>query len=72
MYGERLKTARKNANLTLEQVGQMMNTTHATVSRYENEKRRVETETLKQFCIIYNVSADYILGLPENLPYPKR
>ena len=72
MYGEKLKTARKNAKLTLEQVAQIMNTTHATISRYENEKRKIEIETLKQFCIIYNISADYIIGLPEGMPYPKR
>ncbi len=70
MYGKRLRTARKRANMTLEQVAQILNTTYTTISRYENEKRRVDPATLHAFCSLYQVSADYLLGLPKNLPYP--
>ena len=69
MYGKRLQAARKNANMTLEQVAKLMNTTHATISRYEHEKRKVDPETMIEFCKIYNVSADYILGLPKDMPH---
>lgn len=71
MYGSRLKNARKNAGYTLEQVAEKLNTTHASISRYENEKRKIDPQTLIEFCKLYKVSSDYILGLPENLPYPK-
>lgn len=71
MYGKKLKEARKKSNLTLEQVAQRLHTTHATISRYENEKRKIDIDTLKQFCALYNISSDYIIGLPENMPYPK-
>lgn len=70
MYGNRLRDARKNANMTLEQVAQIMNTTHATISRYENERRKMDPETIIAFCKLYNVSANYILGLPKDLPHP--
>ena len=68
MYGQRLKEARLKANMTLEQVAKVMNTSHATISRYENKKRVMDIETLIAFCKLYNVSADYILdlNLPEN------
>lgn len=62
MFGERLRTARKSAHMTLEQVAQRMNTTYATISRYENERRKIDPDTLTEFCKLYNVSADYILG----------
>ena len=62
MYGQRLKMARKSAGMTLEEVAQKMNTTHTTISRYENEKRKIDPDTLMEFCRLYNVSADYILG----------
>lgn len=71
MYGKRLEKARKKANMTLTQVAQILSTTHSTISRYENKKRKIDPETLIAFCKLYNVSADYLLGLPENLPYPK-
>ncbi len=48
--------------MTLEQVAQRMNTTYATISRYENERRKIDPDTLTEFCKLYNVSADYILG----------
>ena len=27
---------------------------------------------LRMLCKYYNVSADYLLGLPRNMPYPKK
>lgn len=62
VYGQRLKEARKKKNLTLINVGIRLNTTHATISRYENEKLEPNINTLKELCKIYNVSADYIIG----------
>lgn len=63
MYGKRLKEARKNKNLTLVNVGMQLNTTHATISRYENGKLEPNLDTLKALCKLYKVSADYILGI---------
>ncbi|MBQ8684112.1 MAG: helix-turn-helix transcriptional regulator [Clostridia bacterium] len=56
--------------MTLEQVAQSMNTSYTTISRYENEKRQVDPAAMTAFCTLYQVSADYILGLPKDLPYP--
>lgn len=65
MYGERLKEARKRKKLTLINVGIRLNTTHATISRYENERLEPNIDTLKELCLLYNVSADYIIGLKD-------
>lgn len=65
MYGKRLREARKKAAMTLEQVAEIMNLTYTTISRYENEKRKMDPETLTAFCKLYQVSADYILGLSD-------
>ena len=65
MYGERLRQARKQKNLSQVSVGIMLNTTHATISRYENGKIEPNLDTLKALCKLYNVSADFILGLDE-------
>lgn len=72
MYGTNLRIARKNAKMTLEQVAETLNTTHSTISRYENDKRQMDPKTLAEFCKLYNVSADYILNLPYNLEHPER
>lgn len=70
MYGNRLRISRKKAQLTLQQVANRLNTTHATISRYENEKNKPDPETLAALCKLYKVSANYILGLERDLPYP--
>lgn len=71
MFGKNLRKARKKRNLTLINAALTLNTTHATLSRYENEKLEPNIEMLKQMCLLYNVSADYLIGLPENMPFPK-
>lgn len=40
-------------------------------SVYENGKQEFPTRHIKTLCLFYGVSADYILGLPDNLKYPK-
>lgn len=67
MYGERLRNARKKSGMTLVQVAMILNTTHATISRYENEILKIDPNTLAELCKLYKVSADYILGLPYDL-----
>lgn len=70
MCGERLRQARIKAGLTLTQVAVALFTSHTTISRYENDKRKVDPPTMLELCKLYNVSADYILGLPKDMPYP--
>lgn len=72
MYGQRLKEARKSKGLTLINVAMILNTTHATISRYENEKLEPSIETLKQLCKLYRVSSDYIIGLTNEKNIQKK
>ena len=37
-----------------------------TISRYENELREADYETLIKFADYFNVSVDYLLGRTEN------
>lgn len=71
MIGKRLCTARKKMNLTLTEVAERMNVSHTTISRYESGKRKTDPDTLITLCKLYNVSANYILGLPKDMPYPE-
>ncbi|MDE6156202.1 MAG: helix-turn-helix domain-containing protein, partial [Eubacterium sp.] len=38
----------------------------------ENGVANLKADDVVKLCKFYNVSADYILDLPENLEYPKR
>lgn len=66
LYGKKLREARKARGFTLIKVSLELNTSFETISRYENEKREPNLEMLKKLCVLYNVSADYIIGITDN------
>ncbi len=54
-----------------KEIAKLLGTTQQYYSEYENGKRPLPIEHLKTLCVFYNVSADYILGLSEKMPFPK-
>ncbi|MBR1383748.1 MAG: helix-turn-helix transcriptional regulator [Ruminococcus sp.] len=65
MYGQRLKEARKKKKLSQEKVAEILNISRSNITKYELETLEPNLQTLKELCIVYNVSADYIIGLTE-------
>lgn len=63
MIGNKLKEARKDMKLSQEEVAEKLNTARSNISKYENNILEPNLQTLKCFCEIYNISADYLLGL---------
>ena len=63
MFSEKLKEARKNKNLSQEQVAEILNIARSNISKYENGNLEPTIQTLKEFCKLYEVSADYLLEL---------
>lgn len=72
-YYQILKELREDREPKTSQkdIAKLLNTTQQYYSEYEKGKRPLPIEHLKTLCTFYNVSADYVLGLPQ-LPYPKR
>ncbi len=68
---ERLRGMREDRDLNQTQLGKFMHMSQRRVSRLETQDTTITAEDIKQYCLFFNVSADYILGLPD-LPYPKR
>ena len=71
IYNEILKDLREDKDLKQEDIAKVLNMKQQQYSNYEVGKRALPIEHLITLCKFYNVSADYILGLPD-LPYPKR
>ena len=61
--GKRLKEARKNLRLTQQQVAEKLFMTQQQYSRFENGIFELNYEQLIFLCNLYDVSADYLLGL---------
>lgn len=64
-FGERLKQLRIEKGLTLDQLKDQLETTKATLSRYENDKRDPKIEFANKAATFFGVSTDYILGVSD-------
>lgn len=63
--GARLKEARKNAGYTQSQVAKKLIMTQQQYSRFENGIFELNYDQLFFLCNLYDVSADFLLGLKE-------
>ena len=70
-YFERLKELREDRDLRQSDIASLLNVTPSCYGKYERGEYSIPTQALITLCRFYNVSANYILGLPP-LPYPKR
>ena len=68
---ERLKQLREDRDLTQENIATILKTTQQQIYKYEKGIQDMTTGRLKILCEYYGVSADYILGLPEGLAWPR-
>ena len=71
-FYERLKELRQDRDLTQTQVADILGTDQSYYSKYERGKHPMSIKDLVTLCKFYGVSADYILGLPEGLAWPRR
>ena len=68
-YTKKLRDLREDADKTQAEIAAILGTTQQYYANYETGKRPLPVERLHILCTYYKVSADYILGLPEGLPY---
>lgn len=52
-------------NLTIKEAAEKLGISPRTYSNYEQGKSKIPVKKLIEICLIYNVSADYILGLKK-------
>ena len=71
-FGEKLKFLREQQELNQTQLGNAVNMTQRKISYLENGKYEPGMDDLIALCSYFNVSADYFLGFPKNLPFPKK
>lgn len=65
MIGERLAEIRCDHGDTQASLAKKLHVTHFTVSSWEQEKSSPSHDMLVSICKLYQVSADYLLGLSD-------
>ncbi len=62
-FGDRLKSLRKQKNLTQEQLAKRLWVTKSIISAYESNSRFPSLDMLVKLSYTFNVSTDYLLGV---------
>ena len=70
-YYEKLRQAREDRDITQEQAAEIAQCKRKQISRYEQGKQDMTVQKFKKLCLLYGVSADYLLGLPRGLEWPR-
>ena len=70
-YNERIAWIRDCKNLTQKEVANYLGIKQQQYARYEKGVNAMPVTYLPKICEYLNISADYILGLPDNMPYPE-
>ena len=68
---QKIKELRIDKDLNQTEVAKILKTSQSYYSEYELEKRQLPVQHLKTLCEYYGVSADYVLGLPRGLAWPR-
>lgn len=63
---EKLRDLREDNDLTQEEVAKILGTSQTMYARYEREANELPLRHLKSLCELYNVSADFLLGLKQD------
>ena len=65
IFVKRLVELMENANMTQIELAQKIGTTNVTISRYISGERCPRIEIVAQIAKVFNVSIDYLLGVPN-------
>lgn len=68
---QKIKELRIDKDKSQADIAKILGTTQQYYGQYELEKRKIPAEHLATLCNYYGVSADYILGLPRGLSWPR-
>ena len=68
-FYERIRNAREDKDEKQETVAKYLGITRQQYGLYETGQREFKIIHIIKLCMYFNLSADYILGLPEGMPY---
>lgn len=70
-YNEKIQFIRESKNITQKEIAEHLKIKQQQYARYEKGINVMPITYLKDICLYLNVSADYIIGLPKKMEYPK-
>ena len=68
-FGEKIKNLREDRDLSQGELGEKTNMTQRKISYIENNKYEPSINDIRELCLFFGISADYLLDLP---PYNRK
>lgn len=65
-FGDKLRALRLEHGLTQQELADKIELVKGSISAYEQSRKYPSVEVLIKLCQIFNVSADYLLGLSDD------
>lgn len=65
--GEKIRNLREERNMTQTALGKALNMTQRKISYMEHNQYEPSIGDIKELCLFFEISADYLLGLSDNL-----
>ena len=65
MFSEKLKVVRKESGLNQKQVAEKLEISTTCYAGYEQGYRQPDLVTLRKICVLFDISADYLLELEK-------
>ncbi len=70
--GEKVRELREVKGISQKELGEALQMTQRKISYIENDKFEPGIDDIRALCLYFNISSDYLIGLPKNMPYPYR
>ena len=67
IYSERIRTLREDRDKTQSEIAMVLEKSQQGYAHLENDKAKISVDDLITLCKYYNVTADYILGLTDEI-----
>ena len=72
-YYQRIKNLREESERTQKEIAALLNMTQTNYAKIENGRIDISIDNLKKLCYLYQLSADYIIGITnEKKELPKK
>ena len=69
-YVDRLTALRVDNDISQRAIAEVLGCQQSAISKFETRKTKYSIEDLMKLCEYYQISADYVLGLSRDMPYP--
>lgn len=71
MYQDRIRAAREDADESQRAIAAILGMPQSQYQKYESGTTAMPIRYLKEICLHYKISADYVLDLPKGMNWPR-